>query len=422
MGVLRSLIIRSLLISVAVLLSTSLSWSQDAPPDSARVIVTSPNVDQQIEQDTIQKRENSPLDITLDRGLYIVADKGALQMHILGSIRFSAYYDNANLNSKNSFSTYDMPTGVDNIRIPNYYNSLNQTRIGFEITRKSGDDNIFIRLETDFAGNNNAYRIRHAYGQFQNFLIGQTWSLLTNVNSLPANVDPDGPVGSISGRTPQFRYTKRVSKKLVGSVALEYSLPDYTPLDSIDISFIQTLPNLTMRINREGKFGNFQVSGIIAPITGLDEDQNKNTSVGFGASISGAIRLQRDDRLLFQYTYGNAISHFMTPFSEKGQDMAYDPSTSTFKGLQSTGGFLSYNHNWVKNVESYFSLGVATINNRSTQDDKDFNYSYSISANGFWKIVDGLRVGLEYLYGQRVNIDETRGNGSRIWALFYYDF
>ena len=202
-------------IIIAVYLCISLMAYNQELTDSAKVILATPSPTEIATDSVEHKRENSPLDITQDRGLYIMADKGKLQMRILGSIRFSAFYDTKNMSSKNNFDTYAIPTGSENISIPNYYNSLSFSRIGFEITRKTIKGNFFIRLETDFAGINNDYRIRHAYGQYNNYLIGQSWSLLTNVSSLPATVDPSGAVGSISKRTPQIRYSKKINEKII---------------------------------------------------------------------------------------------------------------------------------------------------------------------------------------------------------------
>jgi hypothetical protein len=397
--------------------------TENLPQDSAKTVVMLAESQEIIDEDSLeQQREDSPLDIAIDRGLRILADDGRLQMRILGSIRFSALYDDRNLANKNTFSTYEIPTGTPIFRVPNYYNSLNFSRIGFEITRRTTGGDFFIRLETDFAGPDNHYRIRHAYGQYRNWLIGQTWSLLTNVSSLPATVDPNGPVGAISGRTPQIRYSNQISNLIQYDVALEYFTPDYSSSDTIHISYVQTLPNLAARINARSKFGTVQVSGIIAPLTGIDPNGNRSTSFGFAGSLSGTWELNQHDRILIQGTYGRAIAHFMNPFEGRGQDMAYNPETSTFTGLNSTGGYLSYGHIWPKDISSYLSFGIASISNRYYQPTESYDFSYSISGNAFWKIVEGMRIGLEYLYGKRFNRDNSSGRASRIWALFYYDF
>jgi hypothetical protein len=373
--------------------------------------------------DTVkQVRENSPLDMTQNRGLAISTDDGKLKMHILGSIRFSALYDSRYLADKNSFNTYDILPGDINKLVPNYYNGLGFSRMGFEVTRKTKKGDFFIRLETDFAGVDNAYRIRHAYGQFGNWLVGQTWSLLTNVTSLPAKVDHGGPVGAISIRTPQVRYNFTILKKIKGAAALEYSLADFAPVDSIKLTTLQTVPNITARLGISEKLGSFQLATIIAPITGIDESENRNTFFGFGASLSGTFNLNNNDHVLFQATTGKSIAHFMNPFKSEGQDMTYDPIAKDFSSLNVNAGFVAYEHIWPKNISSNLSFGIAAITNQNFQQGSDFNYSYSVSADAFMELLEGLKIGLEYSFGQRFNVDYSRGVASRIWALFYYDF
>lgn len=415
---------RSLLILFLFISSLAFGQHTDSTKKAPTNVVVSLNDNQKIIPiDTVHKnRENSLLDIGDDRGIYIITEKGKLQLRIVGSVRYSAFYDFKNVPSKNNFNYYEIPTGEANIKLPNYYNNLNFSRFGFEVTRKTNKGDFFIRLEMDFAGPNNAFRIRQAYGKYRNYIVGQTWSLLTNVEILPASVDPDGPVGALAIRTPQFRVSHKFSDKLYSAFALEYSLPDYIPPDSIDVQFVQTIPNLLARFNTSGNYGSLQLAGIVAPITGLQNEAIKKTVFGYGLSLSGMAQLKKNDELLFQATFGNAISHVINPFSGSGQDMAYNALNDTFKGLSVMGGFLSYVHHWPHDISSYFSVGYATIGNRYFQNDSDFSQCYSVSANAFWNIVEGLKVGVEGLFGERFNIDNSSGTATRIWVLFYYDF
>ena len=61
--------------------SVGYSQNESTPPtDSVKMIVSSPAATQVIDQDTSShKLENSPLDISQNRGLYIMADEGKLQ-------------------------------------------------------------------------------------------------------------------------------------------------------------------------------------------------------------------------------------------------------------------------------------------------------------------------------------------------------
>ena len=132
--------------------------------------IMSLNVGDTIHSDTTKIIEDAPLDIGQDRGLFIVTPDQKMQLRILGSVRYLAVYDNANFKDKNSFNSFFIPTPATGDKIPNYYNGLSQTRLGFEITRSTEKGNVLIRLETDFAGAN-GFRIRHAYGQINRVLL-----------------------------------------------------------------------------------------------------------------------------------------------------------------------------------------------------------------------------------------------------------
>ncbi len=154
-------------ITCILILWIHLAFSQDQ--DTSKTTMSTGGPAEQFKADSLVKEELGPLDIGKDRGLYIVTADRKMQLRILGSVRFFALYDMVEIPVKKTFNTYFIPTGDNNVKIPNYYNSLNETRLGFEITRILETQNVFIRLETDFNGSQGQFRIRHAYGQLGNF-------------------------------------------------------------------------------------------------------------------------------------------------------------------------------------------------------------------------------------------------------------
>lgn len=397
-----------------------------AVQDTVKAIVISTKPTQKISKDTVVKAEVSPLDISKDRGLFIVTHDGKMQLRILGSVRFSAFYDDVELLTKNTFNTYYIPTGTDNHKILNFHNSLNQTRIGFEVTRLTKNNRtVFIRIETDFAGPGGRYRIRHAYGQFGGFLMGQTWSLFSNVSDQPVTVDKNGPTGSISPLNPQIRYG-RSYKNLSWAVGLEYSLPDlYIQVpDTIEVSFstVQMIPDLTARIGTHGKFGSISLSGLAKSTTIKETDSTTHNSVGIGGSVSGKLNITQKQKFYFQFASGRSIAHYISTFSGTGQDAVLNPETNKFENLYSMAGYLSYGVDWNEKISTNLSVGMAKIFNKSFQPGDAYRNSLSASIDAFWRVITGARIGVSYTYGQRWNKDNTTGQASRIWALFYYDF
>lgn len=413
---------KKLSILILFILSGLLGVAQDA--DTIKTITSSSSSAQQFAKDTLAKQEVSPLDISADRGLYILTKDGNMQLRILGSVRFSILYDFIDLPIKKTFNTYYIPTGMNNVIIPNFYSSLDQSRLGFEVNRKLEDKNVFIRLEMDFNGKDGKFRIRHAYGQIGQFLVGQTWSLFSNVSSLPATVDGNGPTGSVTLRTAQARYSGTNRKGTNWAAALEYSRPDLNTqeFDTTGLSVVQMIPDFTTRIEREGIFGAVQLSGVITTLSVEDPNNKVTNSFGWGAQLSGTIDFTKQHKVLYQVTYGKSIAHFITTFSGTGRDFIFNPETREFESLYSFGGFLSYGWNWTDNISTNVSGGYADLSNKDYQPGNTYKNSMSFSLDSFWNIIDGARLGLEYVYGQRWDKDGTTGNASRIWALFYYDF
>ena len=378
----------------------------------------------QFAQDTLAMKKVSPLDIADDRGIYILTKDGNMQLRILGSVRFALNDDFAILPVQKTFNTYYIPVGADNIKINNFNSSLGQTRLGFEVHRKLKNKNVFIRLETDFNGQDNAFRIRHAYGEIGHFLVGQTWSLFSNVSSLPAMVDSNGPTGSVTLRTAQVRYFRSNRKGTNWAIAMEYSRPDLntTELDTTGLSVVQVIPDFTARIERQGIFGAVQLSSVITTLSIKDANNEISNTFGWGGQLSGTIDFTKQHQLLYQLTYGRSIAHFITTFSGTGRDFIYNPETGKFDGLYSFGGFLSYGFDWTKHLKTNISAGYAELSNKAYQPGDTYKNSMSMSFDTFWSIVDGLKLGIEYVYGQRWNKDGSTGKASRISTLFYYDF
>jgi hypothetical protein len=380
---------------------------------------------EQFKADSLVKEELAPLDIGIDRGLYIVTADGKMQLRILGSVRFFALYDLVEMTVKKTFNTYFIPTGDDNVKVPNYFNSLNETRLGFEITRILETQNVFIRLETDFNGSSGQFRIRHAYGQLGNFLVGQTWSLFSNVSSSPTMVNNDGPTGSVTLRTPQFRYSGQAMRGFSWAVALEYSRPDIILADfsASEISTFRLIPDLTGRFIWEGNFGIVQLSGVINAISKKDSSNKITSTFGIGGSLSGTVEMPGKHELLYQFTYGKTISHFISTFSGTGNDAVLNPETQEIEGIVSFGGFLSYGIDLrLINITSHLSVGYAQLSNKDFQPDDTFRNSLSLSIDSFWNFAEGARFGVELIYGKRWDKGGATGQATRISSLFYYDF
>lgn len=401
------------------LFPTALSAQNSSKTDTANVQLN--YHEEAASFDTIHSQSEA-LDIASDRGLFILSSDRKMQMRILGSVRAAINYSDQALSSKSSLNPYEIPTNIPTIS-PNYFASLSQTRIGFEVTRKTAKrGDVFIRIETDFASSTNNLRIRHAYGQFTHLLVGQTWSLFSNVNDQPATVNFDGVVGSISIRTAQLRYSKNFNKYLNWAVGIEYSIPDFFIPDSIQVSLLQVIPDLTGQISYKKDQLSCHLSAVITTISGRDTTNEISYGFGFGASIGGHYKFLKRNKVYISFTSGRAISHFVSMFGGKREDAAYNPNNQKFEPLSMNAGFIAYEYDFNENLTANISYGMGAITNKYFQEDDAFSHAYTAMFNLFWQPVEGARLGVEYANGMRFNKGGDRGLANKISMLLYYDF
>jgi len=375
-----------------------------------------------LRSDSSKVIEDAPLDIAQNRGIFIVSPDRMVQLRILGSVRYLIVYDQLDLTDKNSFSTYGIPMGALNQTLPNYYNGLSQSRLGFEVTRKTDDGNVFVRLETDFAGAN-GFRIRHAYGQYGRGLVGQTWSLFSQINVMPSTVDFSGPTGGVSLRTPQIRYS--APKPILGmrfAASLEYVFPDFTIPDSLAIKTFQLVPDLVVRFDQNFDWGYWQVSGILPFLSARAPNSELIIKTGWGVASSVSLKSWLGGRWFLQETADQGITRFINDISGNGLDVLIDFTASQAYLPTSLGGYIGYEHTWKKGLSSNILYGAASVQPAYFTSPDSFLWGQTLRTNTFWDVVEGSKLGMEVIWGQRFNKDMAADQALRLNVLFYYDF
>jgi hypothetical protein len=379
--------------------------------------------------DTIQ--EAHPQDSPEETGFVFAAPDGKGSFRLRASIRLNGAWDFSGLRNTDVFDTFLIPVGesliYDQAR---FFMQATQSRFGFELNRDTGNGIVFGRIETDFRGEGSSLRLRHAYGEYWRFLAGQTWSTFTDVTTLPVTVDLEGPPSSNSVRTPQIRYAVSPAEGWKAALALEAPQVDATVVDSTDVDpgtfeNFQGFGDIAARLRRETGWGHLTVSTIFRSITLQDREQETQLVPGLGLQASGTIDLDGDDQLLFQVIGGRAISRFVGSLGGKGLDVILNPESGSWEAIVSYGGYVTYSHRWenlAPGVISNFTVGGIGIAQEDWYADDFFNYSFYFSANAFWRITTGARLGGELSWGRRVNNDAQAGDALRFSFAAYFDF
>ena len=380
-----------------------LTWSnvviaQDDPVKDSTAVVSTESLVDSVKQDSLERHtEISPLDIGRNRGLFILSSDKLMQMRILGSVRALFKLDNRELSDNNTLNPIALPTD-GRVPVENYYAGLSQTRLGFEVTRrtrKAGD--IFLRIEADFLGESGSFRIRHAYGQLGNFVVGQTWSLFGNVQYLPATVDVNGPVGSIGLRTPQIRYYRPINEQVSWFLGIEYSTPRLNVPDSLGSELIQVIPDFTGKIDYKKERLSMQLAFLVASLAGKntnDINSKVQYKVGFGLSLSARMKFEQVGTFYSSIVGGEAMAHYLDIYGGEGLDVAYNPEQKRFETLLVGAAYLGYSRDLPANLTFNATFGISNIGKKDFVPGDTYHYSYNVISNIFWQPVDGARLGV----------------------------
>ncbi len=414
----------SILALLSIMISTPRVSCQDSPAgqDTVKIKTGARVGTDPFKTDSSIIKEKAPLDIADDRGLFIVSHDKQLQLRIMGSIRYLAVFDDKDLGSKNTLNSSEIPTGESNRRFPNYYNGLDQTRFAFEVDRKTTKGDVFVKLEMDFAGSN-GLRIRHAYGQYRNFIGGQTWSLFSQVESRPQVIDNVGPTGAITVRNPQIRYSvKNIFNYTTLSLGLEYLTPAFLQESYDSIKASNLLPDITARIDLKLDWAIFQLTGILPILTGENQAEKIVTKAGWGFSFSTKMQLWGSGKLFIQAAGGRGITRYFHDLKSAGYDALINPSNSEAYLPLSFGGYITYEQRWLPNLFSNLSYGYTQLENPSFAPENVFSDGSSIFFHSFYDVAAGARIGIGYAHGLRHDKNQDYGNANRLNLLLYYDF
>ena len=391
---------------ISVILSTGVLQSQDSSKTGS---------------DSLIIYDRHPQDTPPGAGFYIRSADGKSFLRVYGSIKLNGGYDIGGLKTRQTFSTFDIPTDeID--KEGRFFMSPYQSRIGFEANIMTEFGLVKTKMESDFLGSGSTFRIRHAFAVYKRVLLGQTWSVFADPSSIPNTVDLDGPNSSVSERTIQLRF-QPPQAKYNWAAAIEAPDPDISTPDSTQLEPVfQSFPDVTGRLRFEPYWGHIQLSGIFRSITVRNIDNSLRILAGYGGLFSGSFHFNKQYHLNYQLLAGKGISRYIRGLKGKGQDIVFDEQAKTNNLLFCYGGFISGNHRWTDRISTDLTIGLLRIINEDFQPPAAFKISYYASLNLFIKILENSQFGIEYSYGKRINKNGNRGYANRVSFIGFMDF
>jgi DcaP outer membrane protein len=283
-------------------------------------------------------------------------------------------------------------------------------------------------VEGDLFGTNaTTPRVRHAYAQASNFLIGQTFSNFMDPDGFPDTLDFQGPNGMVNLRNPQLRY----GFALGNSTTLYFSAEK----PSSDIIFttptFSAQPNTprvdgTVRLRKEFQGGHFQVSGLFRDISAFAVAggiSRTDQVFGWGVNVSTGFKTFGKDNVVFAVAGGHGISRYIQDTSGLGIDAELAAAGTYLKATPAIGIEAAYQHYWRKTLRSSAVYSYAAVNDTINAPGDTYNHGEYTAANLIWNPWgSSLNMGAEFLYGWQVQQDGLKGNAPRIQFSAKYSF
>jgi hypothetical protein len=181
-------------------------------------------------------------------------------------------------------------------------------------------------------------------------------------------------------------------------------------------------PDFVSHLRLQTDWGRFQIGGLYrilgvqptgasVPIYGEDVI----TAPAWGLNFAGAILFTESTKAYYQIVFGNGIGSY------RGLPDAAPTDTDDIGLLRLFGWMVGVTHNWTDRLSSNFTYAENSLDTTAFQSPNDVHRTTYLAANLIWKPLERVRVGIEYLYGLRENVDLAVGSANRVQAAFIFD-
>jgi hypothetical protein len=366
---------------------------------------------------------NVPLDPKYS-GYFVIPGTQTL-MRIGGYAKSDFIYDFRPAGNPDEFVTATIP--VPDVSSTNNSNvSIRPTRLtaDFRIPKSAAGD-VRMYFEGDFFGTNaTSFRLRHAYAQVANIVVGQTFSNFMDGDTWPDTLDFEGPNSIINARNPQARFGFPVGPG--SSVYLSVEKPSSDIAFTVDegtATAASPAPDTSARFRYEAERGHVQVAVLFRDIAAYLPTGRDFSVFGWGISSSGLLRTYKSDNLVYQLAYGDGIARYVNDLSGLGLDAS--PKSATDPSLTAVPVFapyIAYQHYWAPRVRSTSSFGYVLVQNTAFEPPSTYHKTTYSTANIIWNPLGSLNVGAEFLYGWRENKNGQHNYAPRLQLSAKYSF
>ncbi len=360
--------------------------------------------------------------------------EGKFYMGIGTNIKVVPLYDFGNpIPDDNMFITSAIPMHIAPGNGAQFRFSAQQSNIYLNVVALPGTKNqLGAYVSINFLGNGYAPNLQLAYLRFWGFTAGYNYSLFTDISACPATIDYEGPNSFACQKHGNVYYEQTFGKKNQWKAGIGIDMPSNSFTNATHTSTVtQRVPDIPFYVQRswcDGK-GWLRLSGIVRNLYYRNETAQKNVDkVGWGIKASGMSPLGSGFTAYYQAVYGKGIASYIQDLGGTGMDLMPDPgSSSRLKAVEAWGAFGALQYNFSPSLfctamYSHVRTYAGEYTDSSVPWGTGYKYAQYVLGNLFWQVTPIVQVGVEYIYGRRVDFDRSQAHDNRIQAMLQVSF
>ena len=272
-------------------------------------------------------------------------------------------------------------------------------------------------MEADFfgsgAGGSDALRLRHAYGQFREFTVGQTWTTFTDPSAVPATLDFEGAVSNVNRRQGLVRWTQPLG---ADGLSLAIALEDPRVLvegpSLQDGSGRTKSPDFITRLRLDREWAEFQGAMVLRKIGFQPTGQAVIDQDAWGFNFTGSFLVTDQSKTYYQITFGEGIGSY------RGSPdlVSTGPASAAIQPI--FGWMIGFKQEWTDRLTSNVTVSKLTLDSVPGVDPDSLHRTTYFAVNLINNPYERILWGVEYLHGVRHDVSGAKGSANRLQMSF----
>lgn len=338
------------------------------------------------------------------------------------------------ISNPNLFSPKDIPMKTEDGNRSQTLFSVGQSNIYWNFVAFPGSKNqLGLFFDVIFLGTSSkpAIEIHHLYMKYRGFTAGYVVSTFTDMKAKPYTIDFAGPNAMTLVRHPNIYYTYDFGKDKMWTAQLGIDMPDVAsftldqPLKKVN----QRMPDIPFFIQRSwaDKKGWLRASAIFRDLQyygdkSLSSIKGGNKGAfGWGVKLSGKTPISGGLSASWEGVYGKGIASYIQDFKDEGLDLVIDEKNNHAKTVPVWGAYGSLQYDFGKCGFINFTYSQVRSYANKYNYNGDFNdlykYGQYVTGNLIFNVSSFAQVGLEYIWGRRMNYNGIQNHDNRLMLM-----